>query len=55
VTLPAFAAERRHRAACCTAGALQHGARNAPTAIDGHLLPAARSAVNPPAVVAAVD
>jgi len=43
VTLPAFAAERLR--ACSTAVA----------ATDGYLLPARRSAANPPAAGAAVD
>ena len=46
VTLPAFAAERRR---------LHYCARSAPTAVDRYLLPAGRSAANPPAAVAAVD
>jgi len=46
MTLPAFAAER---------WPLQHGARSASAAIDRYLLPARRSAANPPAAVAAVD
>jgi len=41
---------------CCLAPArLQHGARSAPAAIDRYLLPAGRSAANPPAAVSAVD
>ena len=43
VTLPAFAAERRHRAA------------SRPAAVGRYFLLAGRSAANPPAVAAAVD
>jgi len=42
LTLPAFAAERRR---------LQHGARSVPAVTDRYLLPAERSATNPPAAV----
>jgi len=42
MTLPAFAAECRRP---------QHSARSKPTAIDRYLLPAGRSAANPPAAV----
>ena len=46
MTLPACAAELRR---------LQHDARIALTAIDRYILPARRSAANPPTAVAAVD
>jgi len=46
MTLPAIADERQRT---------QHGVRNAPAPIDQNLLPAGRSAANPPAAVAAVD
>jgi len=46
VTLPAFPAERRR---------LLHSARSAPAAIDQYILPARRSAANPPHAAAAVD
>jgi len=45
MTLPAFAADSRR---------LLHGARSAPVAIDRYLLPARRSATNPPVAAAAV-
>jgi len=43
MTLPAFAADSRR---------LLHGARSAPVAIDRYLLPARRSATNPPVAAA---
>ena len=46
VTLSAFPAERRR---------LLHSARSAPAAIDQYILPARRSAANPPHAAAAVD
>jgi len=50
--LSAFAAERRAAAPCC--GAVAAGCPES-TAFDRYLLPARRSAANPPHTAAAVD
>ena len=52
MALPAFAAERRAASSCCGAVAAE---QPAPSAVDRYLLPAGRSAANPPHAAATVE
>jgi len=55
MTLPASAAERRARGAVAAERACSWYAAPTLAAVDRYLLPAGRSAANPPATAAAVE